>query len=108
MAEAQRKAPDDIHGTKILEDRVRADAELVGQVLDPGRTPDVVAYSDPKAPNVLDDTPGADSVAEMQMARRTDAGAGRPAADAFRSGGPLLWVGAIAALAVVLLALAVI
>jgi hypothetical protein len=108
MAEAQRKAPDDVHGTKILEDRVGADAELVGQVLDPGRTPDVVAYPDPKAPNVLDDTPGADSVAEMQMARRTDAGARQPAADTYRSGGALVWVGAIAALAIVLLALAVI
>jgi hypothetical protein len=108
MAEAQRKPREEPPGSKILEDRVRADTELVGQVLDPGRTPDIVAYPDPKAPNVLDDTPGADSVAEVEMARRTDAGARQPAADIYRSGGVPLWIGAVAALAIVLLALAVI
>jgi hypothetical protein len=106
MADAQRKPREEPPVSKVLTDRVRPDAEFVGQVLDPGRTRETVHYPDPQAPASLDESGGAESVAEVQMARRTDAGAKQPGA--YRSGGALLWFAAVAAVAVVLLALAVI
>ena len=105
MAEAQRKPREEPPVSKVLTDRVRPDAEFVGQVLDPGRTRETVHYPDPQAPASLDESGGAESVAEVQMARRTDAGAKQPGTGAYRSGGAVLW---FAAVAVVLLALAVI
>jgi hypothetical protein len=103
---AQRKPREEPPVSKILEDRVRPDAELVGQVLDPGRTPETVQYPDPKAPDIDRDASGADSVAEIEMARRTDAGAKQPGTAAYTSGGILLWFAAVAAVALLLLALA--
>jgi hypothetical protein len=108
MAEAQRKPREEPSVSKVLTDRVRPDAELVGQVLDPGRTRETVHYPDPQAPAALDESGGAESVAEVQMARRTDAGAKQPGAGAYGSGGALLWFAAVAAVAVVLLVLAAI
>jgi hypothetical protein len=106
MADAKRKPREEPPVSKVLEDRIRADAELVGQVLDPGRTRETVQYPDPKAPDAGGDSGGADSLAEVQMARRTDAGAKQSGAGAYTSGGVLLWFAAVAAVALVLLALA--
>jgi hypothetical protein len=107
MAEAQRKLREEPPVSKILQDRVRPDAELVGQVLDPDRTPDTVRYPDPKAPAALDDSGGADSIAEVEMARRTDAGRRQTApSGAFAPGGILLWFIAVAAVALLLFAIA--
>ena len=106
MAEAQRKPREEPPVSKVLTDRVRPDAEFVGQVLDPDRTPETVRHPDPKAPASLDDTAGADSVAEMQMSRRTDAGAKQPAASAYRPGSTVLWFAVVAVVAIILLSIA--
>lgn len=106
MAEAQRKPREEPPVSKVLTDRIRPDAELVGQVLDPGRNRETVDFPDPQAPASLDESGGAESIAEVQMARRTDAGARQPGAVAYKSGGAVLWFAAVATVAVVLLALA--
>jgi uncharacterized protein YjbJ (UPF0337 family) len=81
--EAQGKA-DKIEGPKergFLEDRVAADGEMVGQVLNPNRTPETVQFPDPAVPGQsADDSASPDSVAEFAMARRTDAGRANPGA----------------------------
>lgn len=105
MAEARRKPREEAPVSKVLTDRVRPDAELVGQVLDPGRTRETVDFPDPQAPASLDESGGAESLAEVQMARRTDAGTSQPGAYKF-AGGAVLWFAAVAAVAVLLLALA--
>jgi hypothetical protein len=88
MAEPRRSEPP---VSKALEDRVRADTETVEHVLDPGRTPDKVIYPDPEAPRAEGET-APDTMAEVEMARRTDAGAFE--AEPSRDGGtsPMLWV----------------
>jgi hypothetical protein len=106
MAEAQRKPQEEPPVSKVLEDRVRPDAELVGQVLDPGRTRETVQYPDPKGPDSGGDSGGADSLAEVEMTRRTDAGAKQPGAAAYASGGVLPWLAMVAAVALVLLVFA--
>jgi hypothetical protein len=63
----------------FLEDRVAADGEMVGQVLNPDRTPETVQFPDPAvAGQSADDPSSPDSVAEFEMARRTDAGRPNP------------------------------
>lgn len=68
----------------ILEDRVPADGEQVAHTLDPDRRRDNVQFPDPQPPNTVDDdlAAGAQSNAEVQMGRRTDAGPREAAADA--------------------------
>jgi hypothetical protein len=61
--------------SRILTDRIRADPELVEQVLNPDRTSENVRYRDPEFPRDSDeDETAPDSLADMKMARRTDAG----------------------------------
>jgi hypothetical protein len=63
--------------SKALEDRIQADGEQVAHTLNPDRDQATISYPDPRAPHAKDDgqavTP--QSNAEIQMARRTDAGA---------------------------------
>jgi hypothetical protein len=66
---------------KDLEDRVRADGETVGHVLAPHRTTETVLFPDPSArPPSATDSGAPQSMAEFEMARRTDAGPRAPAA----------------------------
>jgi hypothetical protein len=62
--------------SKALRDRIQADGEQVGHTLSPDREPDTVVYRDPEAPNARDgrQSVSPQSNAEIQMARRTDAG----------------------------------
>jgi len=92
--------------SKALTDRIRADGEQVSHTLDPEREPDAVRYPDPQSPNERDDEQSVSpqSNAEVQMARRTDAGpkaAATGASSADRSM-LLLWVsGAVAVFLVI-------
>jgi hypothetical protein len=88
MAAPLRKEPP---VSKILEDRVRPDGETVGHVLDPLRTPDKVIYPDPEAPGTEGQT-APDSMADVQMARRTDAGPLEAETSKYRESSPALWV----------------
>jgi len=69
-------------GWEALTDRIQADGEQVEHTLAPDREPDTVRYPDPQAPHLRDAwqavTP--QSNAEIQMARRTDAGLKQAAA----------------------------
>jgi len=62
--------------SKALQDRIAADGEQVVHTLDPDREPDLVRYPDPQAPHARDDGQALAPQwnAEIQMARRTDAG----------------------------------
>ena len=102
--------PSDPHGAgrdpavpKSLTDRIRADPELVQQVLNPDRTGDNVRYRDPEFPP---ESPGGesapDSLADMKMARRTDAGLRQFGGLGGSAPTAMLWLGA-ALVAVVLL-----
>jgi hypothetical protein len=76
-AAAKRKpAPESPPVSKVLEDRIAADGEQVSHTLDPDRRPDTVRYPDPQAPQEKDNgqSVSPQSNAEVQMARRTDAG----------------------------------
>jgi hypothetical protein len=101
MAATQPKRREEPPVSKVLEDRVRPDAEMVGQILDPARTPETVQYPDPEPPQG-----GVDSIADVEMSRRTDAGPREAAAGKFSSGGVMLWVGIVAAVAFVMFAIA--
>ena len=95
MSEAAKREP--AHETivapepgvsKALQDRIQADGEQVAHTLAPDREPDTVRYPDPQAPHPRDDREAfaPQSNAEIQMARRTDAGrkqaeSGAPFAD---------------------------
>jgi hypothetical protein len=103
MAAPLRKEPP---VSKILEDRVRPDAETVAHVLDPDRTPDKVIYPDPEAPRTEGQT-APDSMADVEMARRTDAGPFEADISKDRQTSPVLWValGVLVLLVVAMLAL---
>jgi hypothetical protein len=80
----------------MLTDRIRADSEMVEQVLNPDRTDENVRYPDPAFPadsNTQSTAP--DSLAAMKMARRTDAGR-RQSIRSLGGAGPngLLWIAA--------------
>ena len=60
--------------SKVLEDRIAADGEQVLHTLDPKRTFETVRYPDPEAPTHDPTELAPQSNAEIQMARRTDAG----------------------------------
>lgn len=98
------------HVSKMLTDRIRADGEQVGHVLEPDRA-DTVLYPDPTAAGVDDaGATTAPSNAQMQMARRTDAGPrtapyGTPGGQVSRKLGWL--IGGVALLLVVALLIAV-
>lgn len=90
---------------KALTDRIPADGEQVSHTLDPDRSPETVRYPDPEAPGERDDETalGAQSNAEIQMARRTDAGPREAATGVAKPDGSrllLLAVGAIGLLLV--------
>ena len=75
----------------FLEDRVAADGEMVGQVLNPDRTPETVRFPDPAvAGQQADDSRSPDTVAEFEMARRTDAGRANLGAVQFASKSTML------------------
>ena len=76
---------------KMFEDRVRADAETVEHVLNPDRTPDKVIYADPEAPRT-EGQAAPDSMADVEMARRTDAGPLEAETSKSRGVSPALWV----------------
>lgn len=76
---------------KMYEDRVRADAETVDHALEPDRTPDKVIYPDPEALGTAGET-APDSMADVQMARRTDAGPLEAETSKHREASPVLWV----------------
>jgi hypothetical protein len=65
---------------KGLQARVAADGETVGHVLDPNRTADTVQFPDPSVPgeSAATDSGTPQSMAAIQMARRTDAGPRQP------------------------------
>ncbi len=87
---------------KVFEDRVRADAETVSHVLAPDRTADNVRYPDPTAPHTGGQT-APDSIADIQMARRTDAGAYQAGGGPAPRGMPALpWIALGAGLIVIL------
>jgi hypothetical protein len=95
--------------SKILTDRIRADPELVEQVLNPDRTDDNVRYRDPEFPR---ESPGGesapDSLADLKMARRTDAGL-RQASGPLGGSAPaaLLWIAlAVVAVAIIIMLVA--
>jgi len=93
----RKPAPESPPVSKVLEDRIAADGEQVSHTLDPDRRPDTVRYPDPQAPHEKDSGQAVSpqSNAEIQMARRTDAGP-REAVIAKRfDGAPtlLLWGG---------------
>lgn len=67
--------------SKALRDRIEADAEQVAHTLNPDRQPGTVLYPDPQAPRSRDAAPAPQSNAEIQMARRTDAGPRAVASD---------------------------
>lgn len=76
---------------KMFEDRVRADGEVVEHALTPDRTPDKVIYPDPQEPRTAGQT-GPDSIADIQMSRRTDAGSAESEISRTRETSPVLWV----------------
>jgi hypothetical protein len=88
MAAPQRKVSP---VSKTLEDRVRADGETTGHALEPDRTPDKVIYPDPEAPHTEGQT-APDSMADIQMARRTDAGPLEAETSRHRESSPVLWI----------------
>jgi len=113
-AAVERKpAPESPPVSKVLEDRIAADGEQVSHTLDPDRRPDTVRYPDPQAPHEKDDgrSVSPQSNAEVQMARRTDAGASE-AVTANRFGDApslLMWgVGAVALFLLIAILIAVI
>jgi hypothetical protein len=107
MAEAQRRAPAEPPVSKTLTDRIRPDAEMVGQVLEPNRTPENVRFPDPASPHGSDeDVGGLDSIADAEMARRTDAGPVEPVPVGSPRSGVLIWVVGAAVLVILLLAIA--
>jgi hypothetical protein len=88
MAATQRREPP---VPKMFEDRVRPDAETVEHALEPDRTPDKVFYRDPEAPRTEGQT-APDSMADVEMARRTDAGPLEAETSKYRESSPALWV----------------
>ena len=76
VSEDERAPPHEPRVSKILEDRIAPDGEQVAHILDPDRTPDTVRYPDPSAPHDARDAgaTSAQSNADIQMSRRTDAG----------------------------------
>ena len=92
--------------SKALKDRIAADGEQVAHTLDPDREPDTVRYPDPQAPHARDDGQALapQSNAEIQMARRTDAGPKEAAIGATSADRStlLLWGAGAAALFLVL------
>jgi hypothetical protein len=91
--------------SKALTDRIPADGEQVSHTLDPDRNPDTVRYPDPEASHLRGDGEalGAQSNAEIQMARRTDAGPREAATGVVSPGGSsllLLAAGAVGLLLV--------
>lgn len=100
MASERRDPP----VSKTLTDRIRADSELVEQVLNPDRSDENVRYPDPEFPR--DNDPEGkipDSLSDMKMARRTDAGL-RQARGPLAGSAPtkLLWVAAAVLVLVVI------
>lgn len=92
-----------------LEDRIAADGEQVLHTLEPNRTPETVRHPDPKAPQHDPNVTAPQTNADVQMARRTDAGPQEvtrtgPALSA-RGSELLLWVAGIAGLFLVVMAL---
>ena len=83
MAEAQPNTRPGSRVSKALEDRIQPDGEMVGQVLEPNRSRETVQFPDPSSPQhaPADYQSAPDSVADVQMSRRTDAGAYEPLAD---------------------------
>jgi hypothetical protein len=74
---------------KAFTDRIRADSEMVEQVLNPGRTDENVRYPDPPF-REEDGVTAPDSLAAIKMGRRTDAGLSQ----SFGGAGPksLIWL----------------
>jgi len=75
--DARRERDDPGFFEKSMEDRVAATTEDVDHLLDPDRTPETVRYPDPDPAGRDGGAP--DSMADVEMARRTDAGNYRPA-----------------------------
>lgn len=113
MTEADRRVPTretsaspEPPVSKALQDRIAADGEQVEHTLAADREPDTVRYPDPQAPHARDDwrAIAPQSNAEIQMARRTDAGPKQAAArESFADSSTLLmWgVGAIGLMLVI-------
>lgn len=95
--------------SKALEDRIPADGEQVSHILDPDRTPDTVRYPDPQAPFDARDAgaTSAQSNADIQMARRTDAGPAMAAdrAQSAQGSSMLVWFAGAAALVLLVVVL---
>jgi hypothetical protein len=108
MATPQPKKPQQFEFIKDQQDRVAADAEMVGQILNPSRTPETVRFRDPSAKGTASapDRGTPQSMAEFEMARRTDAGRREPRAAATGTNRWNMWLGGAAVLIVLTLALA--
>ena len=110
MVGPQPRKPQQSEFEKDQQDRVVADAEMVGQILDPNRNSETVLFPDPSVPNPASatDSGAPQSIAALEMARRTDAGRRQPRTAAIvtdkRSMLPLL--GGAVLLIVLILALA--
>jgi hypothetical protein len=101
----EHRVASDSRVSKVLEDRIAADGEQVAHTLEPDRNPDTVRYPDPEAPSGRDGTATTPQTnAEVQMARRTDAGPRTFATNPLPGSGAmlLLW-GAAAAGAVLVI-----
>lgn len=108
MADPGLKKPQRSEFVKDQEDRVAADAEMVGQILNPNRTSETVRFPDPSLPGRDGGTnSGApQSMAELEMARRTDAGRREPLAATTATTKGNKWFAVVAVLVVAILALA--
>jgi hypothetical protein len=106
MAGPEPKKPQQSEFLKDLQDRVAADPEMVEHVLDPNRTPETVRFRDPSVTGTASTTDSGtpQSVAEFEMARRTDAGRREPRAIT-NNRNTSTWLGGVAVLIVVILAL---
>jgi len=93
--------------SKALKDRIAADGEQVAHTLDPDREPDTVRYPDPQAPHARDDGQALapQTNAEIQMARRTDAGPKEAAIGVADRSMLLLWGAGAAGLFLVIVVL---
>jgi hypothetical protein len=91
--------------SKALEDRIPADGEQVAHTLNPDRDSDTVRYVDPEAPAEPRNAgaTAAQSNAEVQMARRTDAGPAIAKGSAAPGSAPMLMWAAIGLAAVLVI-----
>jgi hypothetical protein len=107
MAGPELKKPQQSEFIKDQQDRVAADAGMVGQILEPNRTSETVRFPDPSVPGPASGTYSStpQSMAELELARRTDAGRRQPRSAATGTNKGNIWLGGAAALIVLILAL---